>query len=140
MKLRWRISLLVGEIIIGGFFIFNIPFFISNISHITQGCEGIENFYTGNNFWYDALMISNHAKVPEKDNAVVYGKSPLALWNNETVDCEAISNAMMCMSQLYNVTCEFYMYAEYHNKNMTLEKSHLGIECLNDNGLWIMMF
>jgi len=88
-------------------------------------CEGIEHFYTNTSFWNDGFNLVDYVKW-EKTQGIV---KPIDLWNNHTADCESISFAVMCLSELYNETCVYYTKTQYDPTENQTYMGHLGIKC-----------
>jgi len=127
------LSVLFAAAIFSGLF---LDFYMSTA---ITGCDGIEYFYTGNGFEYDypnilELSFKERAvgrlnmKDMSSDNAYMISPKDI-IETNKTYDCETISNAIMCLSKEYNVTCKFYKSVHFSE---ILYNAHLGIYCWND--------
>ena len=112
---------------------FQPQFELSGIQGVSEavGCEGIEQFYTGNGFVSDYNFLQRwmipHRDWESGDGIDIQPPSEMGkgIWN-----CQDISHAYYCLAEKYNVECNFYLVKVYNSK--TNINNHIGIECLVD--------
>lgn len=95
-----------------------------------HNCEGIENFYSGEDFLtdYTTIMMKANTSVPEPP------KSPQQLWDGELVDCDTISVVIMCVSEYYpEFECQYYVQATVTEAGEL--RQHLGVECKRNSAM-----
>jgi hypothetical protein len=115
------------------------PFIVklmSDLEEYSSSCEGIEYYYTGENFKYDVqdlIFKANDCYYPIEQKWNARWFPPKALKNCtgiEGIDCEDISHMVMCLADLYNISCNYYITLS------TYEGGHQGINCNVDGYLW----
>lgn len=107
------------------------------IGNFVVGCNGIDYFYTGRGFKQDYQDIIHNSTNSGRVNFTTMEVtqfsilSPRALYENGSkTDCKSISNAIFCLSKLYNKICKF-RYAAHFSYDYVV--GHQGIMCWNDD-------
>ena len=107
-----------------------VIFELSNILHAYMGYEGIEHFYTVEGFDVNARSILGRINYSRS-----LPRSPMIMYQEGRVDCDSLSNAIMCLSYKYNVTCKFFHELKfddsYPGPSDKIRDSYLGIKCWN---------
>ena len=104
----------------------NTIFCFGETVHKQVGCDGVELFFTNNSFQEDA----NNLILKINFTLTSFAVNPRQLYYTGG-DCKSISNAIMCLSELYNITCAFYIdYRIDKTQENWFDNSHLGIKCL----------
>lgn len=100
------------------------------------GCEGIDNFYTNNTFYYDVFYMKRQYKNCYNTNeslsnglVLLYKPMDLIVCQNKSIDCEDYSHMVKCLAEKYQIECELYITSRSHSAG------HAGVKCLID-GEW----
>ena len=118
---------------IGAFLVLNVGFGWGSLLEMSQGCVGIDKFYSNTTFNDDLYTVLNRTNFSLQSI-----KSPAQLWDGEGVDCETISTTMMCLSYYYDdVECLYYhrfvldvtMFNKTEREYDYAQRGHLGIRC-----------
>lgn len=118
--------------------------YVGSMGHIHNsivGCDGIERFYTSTGFWNDADSIITTSIV----NNSIKGKTfnvlpPSKFQKGYEYDCKSITNALYCLSELYNETCKFQQTLRFYEGYEGMI-GHIGLVCFNRNyGGWATVF
>lgn len=117
--------------------VFGIFLTISGFMHAVTGCEGIGSYNKTGWFWMDALDIIRMANYTEGSGY----KTPGQLMAGSPVDCEAVSNAVMCLSDSYpEIECSFYTTITNDPSDRGFY-GHIGIKCRGMNETkWRMVY
>ena len=118
------------------------------ITNMIIGCDGIENFYTGQGFkndYYSVLKYGyNNNRIVgavNMKNMTFQNVAPISprdmLETNKSFDCETVSNAIYCLSRMYNKTCVLYMQREY---SPIIKYGHQGVYCYDEKWGWEVVY
>ena len=107
------------------------------VANLVVGCEGIENYYTGEGFMSDyATLIfrtTNSGRYNNTNGMITSYilRTPKEMSEGMLYDCKSISNAIYCLGRLYNRSCRFRNEIKI-NSDLTFAPGHLGISCWRD--------
>lgn len=97
----------------------------------SEGCEGIEEYYTGKGFWYDSqLFMKAYWNMRDGNDMYLENKFeilPPKRMGWDTYDCEDVARGIWCISEQYNIECDFYFQDNHDHHGMM---DHIGAECL----------
>lgn len=123
-----------------------------SLQHLLLGCAGTDEWLAScecnQSFWLAAELVrvmANTDAVWNKTAASLTdqaGQPPAQLLIGTPVDCESISNMIMCISERFpNVTCSFYQQAST-SPEITSPAiiGHLGISCQTEEGTWRKLY
>jgi len=105
-----------------------------------SSCDGIDYFYSGEDFLLDKLRMSEYYDrfLPDQNRSFYDGdgyngrmQPPKALLDNSTrgYDCEDWAHAVHCLAQEYNYSCQFYTSVTWGRPYPDENGGHLGICC-----------
>jgi len=99
----------------------------------SEGCDGVNKYYTGNGFREDVRVYMDDYWESRKSIGDVYTERgfeilPISDMGREDYDCEDVSRGIYCISEQYDVECDFYYQKNYGRRDVNV--AHVGVQCL----------
>lgn len=102
-----------------------------SVHHALVGCRGIDQFYTGKNFYIDwDNLVEKTANLNQRKSMII--QDPQGILDGNPHDCKSVTNAIMCLADLYNKTCKYEMTIKYFS-DLSPNSGHIGIWCWDDD-------
>lgn len=110
------------------------------IDNMLVGCDGIEQFYTGKNFYDDKSALMNAIMNLPNASPTVGLANPSQMLQGYPFDCNSVTNAVYCLAQKYEMPCKFILTYSFRS-DISMKSGHIGIECYDSNfDDWLVLY